>query len=71
MDWAAVLDALANNPHISARKTEIYSGTSETRVHRILTRRKFDPYHVSLHQELHGNSFQIVYNFVHGHNNNS
>jgi hypothetical protein len=54
----AVLGAVANNPHLSTRQTESYSGISKTITHRILKRHMFLPYHVSLHQELHGNDFQ-------------
>jgi hypothetical protein len=39
-------------------KLKSYSGISKTSVHRILKCHKFHPYHVSLHQELHGNDFQ-------------
>jgi hypothetical protein len=54
----AVLGAVANSPHLSSRQIESYSGISKTSVHRILNHHKFHPYHVSLHQELHGNDFQ-------------
>jgi hypothetical protein len=54
----AVLGTVANNPHLSTRQIESYSGISKTSAHRILKRRKFHSYRVPLHQELHGNDFQ-------------
>lgn len=53
----AVLAAVAFNPHVSSRNIARESGISQTSVMRILHRQKFHPYHVSLHQELHGNDF--------------
>jgi hypothetical protein len=54
----AVLGAVANNPHLGIRQIESFSGIPKTSVHRILKRHKIHLYHVSLHQELHGNGFQ-------------
>jgi hypothetical protein len=54
----AVLSAVASNPHLNTRLIESYSGISKTSVHRILELHKFHPFHVSLHQKLHGNDFQ-------------
>jgi predicted transcriptional regulator len=62
----AVLGAVANNPHLSTRQIESYSGISKTSVHRILKRHKFHIYHVSLHQELNGNGFQNREQFCQG-----
>lgn len=53
----AVLAAVAYNPHISTRQISRESGISQTTVCQILHRRKYHPFHVSLHQELHGNDF--------------
>lgn len=54
----AVLAAVAHNPYISSRNISRDSGISRRSVLRILRRYKFHPYHMSLHQELHGNDFQ-------------
>lgn len=53
-----ILAAVAVNPHISSRQLAQSSGISKTSVLRVLHRYKFHPYHVSLHQELHGDDFQ-------------
>lgn len=53
----AVLGTIAYDPHISTRQIEQDSGISRNSIHRILQRNKFHPYHVSLHQELHGTDF--------------
>lgn len=53
-----VLASVAMNPHVSTRQLEHEIGIPKTSVHRILTRHRFHPYHVHLHQELHGNDFQ-------------
>lgn len=52
-----VLAAVAHNPHVSSRAISRDSGISQRSVLRILHRHKFHPYHVSLHQELHGDDF--------------
>lgn len=54
----AVLAAVAHNPHVSTREIVRDSGLSLTSVWRILKRHKYHPYHVSLHQDLHGADFQ-------------
>jgi hypothetical protein len=66
----AVSGAAANNPYLSTRQIESYSGMFKTSVHRILKCHKFHPYQVLLHQKLHGMIFKIVYSFVSGHSNN-
>lgn len=53
-----ILAAVAVNPHISTRQLARSSGISQSSILRILHRHKFHPYHVSLHQELHGDDFQ-------------
>lgn len=53
----SVLASVSRNPHISSRQIERESGISRRSILRILHRHKFHPYHVSLHQELHGNDF--------------
>ncbi|KAJ8914489.1 hypothetical protein NQ315_002761 [Exocentrus adspersus] len=54
----AVLAAVAVNPHASSRRIARDSGISKTSILRILQRHKFHPYHISLHQELHGDDFE-------------
>ena len=54
----AVLAAVAANPHVSSRQLERDSGISQRSVLRLLKRHKFHPYHISLHQALHGDDFQ-------------
>lgn len=54
----AVLAAVNVDPHISTRQIERDSGISRRSVSRILKRYKYHPYHVSLHQELHGADFR-------------
>lgn len=53
----AVLAAIALNPEVSSRSIARDSGISQTSVMRILKINKFHPYHICLHQELHGNDF--------------
>lgn len=53
----AVLATIAVNPHISTRQIEREVGVSKSSAQRILKRHKFHPYHVHLHQDLHGNDF--------------
>ncbi|KYM99634.1 hypothetical protein ALC62_09637, partial [Cyphomyrmex costatus] len=49
-----ILAAVALNPHISTRQLERESGTKVDDE----VSNKFHPFHISLHQELHGNDFQ-------------
>ena len=49
---------MAHNPHVSTREIVRDSGLSLTSVWRILKRHKYHPYHVSLHEDLHGADFQ-------------
>lgn len=58
INQAAVLAAVAHDPHISSRDIASGSGISRRSVLRIMRDHKFRPYHMSLHQELHGNDFQ-------------
>ena len=53
-----VLASIANTPQVSSRALSHDLGISRTSVLRILKRHKFHPYHISLHQELHGDDFQ-------------
>lgn len=53
-----VLASVSNNPHVSTRAIAHDTGISQTSVCKILKRHKYHPYHVSLHQELHGDDFQ-------------
>lgn len=52
-----VLAAVAHNPHVSTREIAINAGLSQPSVRRILKRHKYHPYHISMHQELHGEDF--------------
>ncbi|KYN04951.1 hypothetical protein ALC62_04167 [Cyphomyrmex costatus] len=58
-----ILAAVALNPHISTRQLERESDISRRSVLRILHSNKFHPFHISLHQELHGNDFQNCIQF--------
>ncbi|KAJ8897771.1 hypothetical protein PR048_003121 [Dryococelus australis] len=53
-----VLAAVAVDPHVSTRQPEAEIGILKMIAHRILKRHTFHPYHVHLHQELHGIDFQ-------------
>lgn len=53
----AVLAAVHQNPQVSIRQLHADSGISVGSIHKILHRHKYHPYHISLHQELHGNDF--------------
>jgi hypothetical protein len=50
----ALIGAVADNPHLSNPKIKHYSVISETSARRNLERHYFHPYHVTLHQQLHG-----------------
>lgn len=52
-----ILAAVAHNPQISSRTLASDSGISKGSILTILKRHKFHPYHISLHQELHGQDF--------------
>ncbi|EFN82703.1 hypothetical protein EAI_17618, partial [Harpegnathos saltator] len=54
----AVLAAVAYNPYVSTREIARDCGVSQSSVWRILKHRKYHPYHVSLHQDLHGVDFE-------------
>jgi hypothetical protein len=60
----AVLGAVANNPNLSTRQTESYSGISKTSVHRVLKRYNFLPTTYSYTRNCMGTILKIVYNFV-------
>ena len=53
----AVLAAVNYDPHVSSRELATNAGMSKSSVLRILKRHKFHPYHVSLHQQLHGDDY--------------
>lgn len=53
----AVLAAVHQNPQVSTRQLHRDSGISRDSILRILYRHKYHPYHISLHQELHGDDF--------------
>lgn len=54
----AVLAAINLNPQVSTRQLHRDSGLSMGSIMKILHRHKQHPYHISLHQELHGNDFR-------------
>jgi hypothetical protein len=71
MDGAAevvVLDAAANNPHLSTRQIESYSGIPKTSVRCILKRPIHTAYHYT--RNYSGTNFKIVYTFISEHSNN-
>lgn len=50
--------SLAENPHSSCRQIESQLNISKSSVNRIIKKHRYHPYHMSLHQELHGNDFE-------------
>jgi len=54
----AVLAAVHQNPRVSTRQLHRDFGISRDSIQRILHRHKYHPYHISLHQELHGDDFR-------------
>jgi hypothetical protein len=54
----AILASVADNPQVGTRQLENEFGIPKSSAHRILKSHKFHPYHVNLHQELHGFDFQ-------------
>lgn len=57
LNETAVLAAISYDPHVSSRVLEADSGISRRSILRITKRNKLHPYHISLHQELHGDDF--------------
>lgn len=53
-----VLAAAAHNPNVSSRQIARETRLSKTSILRIFKKHKYHPYHVSLHQELHGDDFR-------------
>lgn len=49
-----MLAAVTRNPEVSTRELAKQSGIPRTSVIRILKQQKFHPYHISMHQGLHG-----------------
>jgi hypothetical protein len=60
---AAFLATVADNPQFSTRQLENEIGIPKLSANRILKSHKFHPYHVNLHQELHGFDFQYRVKF--------
>lgn len=54
----AILAAVTHDPHVSTRQLSRDSGMSLSSVWKVLKRNNYHPYHISLHQELHGNDFE-------------
>jgi hypothetical protein len=55
---AVVINMVENNPHISTRQISTETGISQFSVGKILKNREYHPFHVELHQELHGDDFE-------------
>ncbi|KAJ8875911.1 hypothetical protein PR048_023818 [Dryococelus australis] len=62
-DKIYVLAAISSNLQFSSRVIARRSDIAQASVLRILLRHKFHLYHVSLHEELHGNNFNNPVNF--------
>jgi hypothetical protein len=58
LNQARVLNMIENDPHISSRDISTQLEISISSFVRILSKHKFHPYHMELHQELHGDDFQ-------------
>ncbi|EZA48215.1 hypothetical protein X777_14236, partial [Ooceraea biroi] len=54
----AVLANIMHNPHVGTREIALQSEISQRSILRILHAHKFHPYHLPLHQELHGTDFE-------------
>ncbi|KAK2577947.1 hypothetical protein KPH14_012171 [Odynerus spinipes] len=54
----SVIAAIDHNPHISLRQISRELDISKSSISRILKVQKFHPFHLSLHQDLHGNDFE-------------
>jgi hypothetical protein len=57
INQARVLNLVENNPHIGSREISSQIGISKSSVLRILKKHQYHPYHLELHQELHGEDF--------------
>jgi hypothetical protein len=57
INQARVLNLVENNPHIGSREISSQIGISKSSVLRILKKHEYHPYHLELHQELHGEDF--------------
>jgi hypothetical protein len=57
VNQANVLNLVENNPHIGNRDISSRTGISKSSVLRILKKHEYHPYHLELHQELHGEDF--------------
>uniref|UniRef100_A0A8D8XFP3 Transposase n=1 Tax=Cacopsylla melanoneura TaxID=428564 RepID=A0A8D8XFP3_9HEMI len=53
-----ILAQVAFDPYLSTRQMARESGLSRSSIMKMLHQDKFHPYHVSLHQELHGDDFR-------------
>lgn len=58
-----VLLKLQENPNVSTREITAQLDVSQSSVNRIILKHRFHPYHVELHQELHGEDFHNRMNF--------
>lgn len=58
-----ILLHLQDNVHISCRELEHQTGISKSSVNRIIKKHGYHPYHIALHQELHGADYDNRVNF--------
>lgn len=58
-----MLAAVEQNPNLSTRQLHRLTGISRQSILKILHRHKYHPFHISLHQELHGNDFRLRVEF--------
>lgn len=49
---------MVHDSHVSTRQLSRDSGMSQSSVCNVLKRNKYHPFHISLHQDLHGDNFQ-------------
>ena len=62
-NFAAILAFAALNPHADSRQIEKKSGNNQRSLLTILHQHKFQPYRMSLHQDLYSNNFLRRVNF--------
>jgi hypothetical protein len=58
VNQVVVINMVENNPHISTRQISTETGISQFSVRKILENRKYHPFHIELHQEVHGDDFE-------------
>jgi hypothetical protein len=58
-----VLFHIQDNPHISSREMAVLAETSKSSANKITKKYLYHPFHIELHQELHGDYFEKRVNF--------